>query len=153
MRTRMIVTCLTAATALTLTLSACSSSGSTTAAAPSQSSSSAAAQPAPAGSSSAPAGTASPSGTGAPATKPVGTPGAAQQLALMGGLKQIDPNLAKDQQHALAQAQLTCAEIRSGKDEATVAKDTAANFSSGGAALSEQQGQMIAVIVKAALCP
>ncbi|GAA5017642.1 hypothetical protein GCM10025734_68650 [Kitasatospora paranensis] len=149
----MIVGGITAAAALTLTLTACSSSG--TAAAPAQSSAPAA-QPAPAGSSAAP-GAASPSAAGsASAPKPAGgvaTPNMAQNLALIAGLKQIDPNLAKDQQGALAKAQATCGEIKAGKDDATVAADAAASFSGNGTTLTAQQGQMIAVIVKAALCP
>jgi hypothetical protein len=150
----MIVGGFTAAAALTLSLTACSSSGGSTAA-PAQSSAPAA-QPAPAGSSAAP-GAASPSAAGsASAPKPAGgvaTPNMAQNLALIAGLKQIDPNLANDQQGALAKAQATCGEIKAGKDDATVAADAAASFSGNGTTLTAQQGQMIAVIVKAALCP
>ncbi|PBC76422.1 hypothetical protein BX265_1138 [Streptomyces sp. TLI_235] len=149
----MIVTTLTAAAALSL--AACSSSGSTTAE-PAKTSATAAAPasgaPTAAGSSAPAASTAA---TTAP-TKAAGTPNPtelAKELAMVAGLKQIDPKLAADNQKTVAAAQQTCADIKAGKDDATVAKNTITYFAATGATVNEQQSQMIAVIVKAALCP
>ncbi|MEV6210541.1 hypothetical protein [Kitasatospora sp. NPDC051914] len=153
MRTRMIVTTLTAAAALSLT--ACSSDGGGTAE-PAKSSATVAA---PASSTPATAGSSAPAGTSAPSTAPTkaaGTPNTeqlAKELAMVAGLKQIDPKLAQDNQKTVAAAQQTCADIKAGKDDATVAKNTVGYFGAAGASLNEQQGQMVAVIVKAALCP
>ncbi|WP_405010468.1 DUF732 domain-containing protein [Kitasatospora sp. NBC_01539] len=156
MRTRMIVTTLTAAAVLSL--GACSSDGGKTAdAAPPVSP--AASAPAAGASSAAPEAPASASATTAlPTTppKPAGTAAAAEtakQLAMVAGLGQIDPKLALDKERSIAAAQRTCGDIHAGKDAATVAKNTAGYFSGAGSTLSEQQGQMIAVIVQASICP
>lgn len=147
----MIVTTLTAAAALSLSLTACGSDGggtaepaksSATAAAPASSAPTAADSPAPAASTAAPTAPTKAAGTADPT-----------QLAMVAGLKQIDPKLAADNQKTVAAAQQTCADIKAGKDDATVAKNTTTYFAATGAKVTDQQGQMIAVIVKAALCP
>lgn len=152
----MIVTTLTAAAVLSL--AACSSNGgSTDAAAPSQ----AASAPAAAPTDGAGAASAAPSTTAgdpaAAASKAAAATAAAgdkaKELALVGGLGQINPKLAQDQQASLAAAAQTCADLKAGKDPETVAKNTTRYFSANGTTVTEQQGQMITVLVKAALCP
>ncbi|MEW1913604.1 hypothetical protein AB0442_35140 [Kitasatospora sp. NPDC085895] len=156
MRTRMIVTTLTAAAALSLSLTACGSDGGGTAA-PAKSSAATAA--APAASTPAAADSATPAASTAAPTAPTKAAGTAdptqlaKELAMVAGLKQIDPKLAADNQKTVAAAQQTCADIKAGKDDATVAKNTTTYFAATGAKVTDQQGQMIAVIVKAALCP
>ncbi|GJF27502.1 hypothetical protein KNE206_02020 [Kitasatospora sp. NE20-6] len=150
----MIVTTLTAAAVLSL--GACSSDGGKTAdAAPPVSPTASA--PAADASSAVPEAPASAT-TALPTTlpKPSGTAAAAEtakQLAMVAGLGQIDPKLALDKERTIAAAQRTCGDIHAGKDAATVAKNTAGYFSGAGSTLSEQQGQMIAVIVQASICP
>ncbi|WP_344621650.1 DUF732 domain-containing protein [Kitasatospora arboriphila] len=157
MRTRMIVTTLTAAAALSLSLTACGSDGGGTAA-PAKSSAAATAA-APAASTPAAADSAAPAASTAAPTAPTKAAGTAdptqlaKELAMVAGLKQIDPKLAADNQKTVAAAQQTCADIKAGKDDATVAKNTTTYFAATGAKVTDQQGQMIAVIVKAALCP
>ncbi|MER8186468.1 DUF732 domain-containing protein [Kitasatospora sp. NPDC094015] len=136
MRIRVITIGVAAAGAL-LSLTACGSSGG------------------PATPNPAPTQAAATSAAGA--TKPsappvVPSPNAAQQAGLLAGLKIVNPELAADPTKAVAGAQYVCAQIQSGKDEATVAKEAAAKFSGGSVTLNDQQGKLVATAVKTSFC-
>ncbi|WP_354641095.1 DUF732 domain-containing protein [Kitasatospora camelliae] len=144
MRIRVVTT--TLAAACVLALSACSSSGSgnggTTTAAPQPVASTTASKPA-----------ASTGSAAAPAPAGVPTPSVAQKAGLMAAMKAVNPALATNEDATVALAMKTCADIKSGKDEATVAKNAVAQASTGSVVLTQEQGKLVATAVKAAFCP
>ncbi|MFI0262055.1 DUF732 domain-containing protein [Streptomyces sp. NPDC017056] len=81
------------------------------------------------------------------------SPDAGQQAALTRALRTIDPGLVAKEERAVSRARDVCADIKGGKDAATVQRNTKSRYEGGSVPnLTDDQAADIVTAVKSSFC-
>ncbi len=90
-----------------------------------------------------------------PSQKPasgIPSPDAAQRESLIRALRAIEPGLVAKEDRAVSRARDTCLDLKGGKDDATVQKNTRSRFEGGNVTVTDDQAADIVSAVKSSFC-